>query len=80
MDWLTNEQLEEYTFKKSAVFRHPQRVYNVIPGDFTQDGRLDLLVLSQAASASQLAVQLYRAQSGGKFGMSCVIPTTLTHH
>ncbi|KZT70220.1 hypothetical protein DAEQUDRAFT_725861 [Daedalea quercina L-15889] len=58
---------EEYTFRKSAVFRHPQRVYNVIPGDFTQDGRLDLLVLSQAASASQLAIQLYRAQSGGGF-------------
>ncbi|KAH9934948.1 uncharacterized protein B0H18DRAFT_1182116 [Fomitopsis serialis] len=58
---------EEYTFRKSAVFRHPQRVYNVIPGDFTQDGRLDLLVLSQAASASQLAVHLYRAQSGGGF-------------
>ncbi|CCM05781.1 uncharacterized protein FIBRA_08014 [Fibroporia radiculosa] len=70
---------DEYTFKKSAVFRHPRRVYNVVPGDFTQDGRLDLLVLGQTASSSQLSIQLYVARPGGAFELhpSSTTPSTL---
>ena len=60
--------VEEYTFKKSVAFRHPQRVYNVIPGDFTQDGRLDLLVYSQSANSNEISVQLYVALPKGEFG------------
>ncbi|KAI0810948.1 hypothetical protein BC629DRAFT_1589690 [Irpex lacteus] len=38
---------DRYTFDKGTSFRHPQKVYNVVPGDFTQDGKLDILVMSQ---------------------------------
>ncbi|PCH38397.1 integrin alpha N-terminal domain-containing protein [Wolfiporia cocos MD-104 SS10] len=56
---------EDYTFKKSSVFKHPYNVRNVVPGDFTQDGRLDLLVMSQHGSSTQLEIQLYIAAPGG---------------
>ena len=64
-------QAEGYTFKNSASFKHPERVYNVIPGDFTQDGKLDLLVYSQSAKMSELSVDLYPALPAGGFGESC---------
>ena len=60
--------IEAYTFKKSSEFRHPQRVLNVIPGDFTQDGRLDLLVYGQSSNSNEISVQLYVALPQGKFG------------
>ncbi|GBE82743.1 integrin alpha N-terminal domain-containing protein [Sparassis latifolia] len=63
---------EDFVFRKAAVFRHPQKVYNVIPGDFTHDGKLDLLVMSQAAATSQLAINLYVASSGGGFNLTPV--------
>jgi len=64
---------DDYTFKKSAGFHHSRKVYNVVPGDFTQDGRLDLLVMSQyPGSNTQLAIDLYIASPGGGFGMQPV--------
>ncbi|TFK88288.1 hypothetical protein K466DRAFT_489199 [Polyporus arcularius HHB13444] len=63
---------ENYVFKKSASFRHPQRVYNVIPGDFTQDGRLDLLVYGQSSKTSELSITLYPASSQGGFNLNTV--------
>ncbi|OBZ75437.1 T-cell immunomodulatory protein [Grifola frondosa] len=60
---------DAYFFMKSAVFRHPQRVYNVIPGDFTQDGKLDLLVLGQAPQRNTLSIQLYVASPQGGFDL-----------
>ena len=61
---------EKYTFQKAASFRHPQKVYNVIPGDFTQDGRLDLLVYGQSSKSGELSIQLYPALPKGGFGES----------
>ncbi|KAI0737904.1 integrin alpha N-terminal domain-containing protein [Daedaleopsis nitida] len=58
---------EGYTFKNSASFRHPEKVYNIIPGDFTQDGRLDLLVYSQSTRSGELSVALYPALPQGGF-------------
>ena len=60
--------IEAYTFKKSSEFRHPQRVLNVIPGDFTQDGKLDLLVYGQSPASNGVSIQLYVALSKGHFG------------
>ena len=57
-----------YTFIKSTPFQHPQKVYNVIPGDFTQDGKLDILVMSQDHVSSQLGIQLYAGLPEGGFG------------
>jgi hypothetical protein len=56
---------EEFTFKPSSVFKHRERVHNVVPGDFTQNGKLDLLVMSQSQSANQLNMYLYLARSQG---------------
>ncbi|KAI0628726.1 hypothetical protein C8Q77DRAFT_1067117 [Trametes polyzona] len=61
---------EGYAFKKSVVFKHPRRVYNVIPGDFTQDGRLDLLVYSQSTRSNEVSIDLYAASPLGGFDMT----------
>jgi hypothetical protein len=51
------------------VLRHNQPIVNVVPGDFTQSGRLDLLVMSQPPSSrDQLDLSLYRAAVGGGIG------------
>ncbi|KAI1783408.1 integrin alpha N-terminal domain-containing protein [Ganoderma leucocontextum] len=63
---------EQYTFSKSTSFKHPQKVYNVIPGDFTQDGRLDLLVYGQSSKSGELSIQLYTAQPQGGFNGDAV--------
>jgi integrin alpha FG-GAP repeat containing protein 1 len=43
-------------------------VYNVVPGDYTQDGRLDLLVMGQGDIDGQLGMSLYVGASDGGFG------------
>ncbi|KAH9890573.1 hypothetical protein C8Q73DRAFT_793017 [Cubamyces lactineus] len=58
---------ENYVFRKSVTSKHPRRVYNVIPGDFTQDGRLDLLVYSQSSRSGEVAIELYVASPSGGF-------------
>ncbi|KAI0927900.1 hypothetical protein AcV7_009379 [Taiwanofungus camphoratus] len=63
---------DDYVFRKSVVFRHPQKVHNVVPGDFTQDGKLDLLVMSLAGASNQLSIQLYVAAVGGGFDMNSI--------
>jgi integrin alpha FG-GAP repeat containing protein 1 len=51
------------------VLKHNQLIVNVVPGDFTQSGRLDLLVMSQPPSSNdQLDLSLYRAAEGGGLG------------
>jgi integrin alpha FG-GAP repeat containing protein 1 len=44
----THHRLANFSFHRSASFRHPERIYNVVPGDYTHDGQLDLLVMSQS--------------------------------
>ncbi|TBU24831.1 integrin alpha N-terminal domain-containing protein [Dichomitus squalens] len=63
---------DKYTFQKATSFRHPQKVYNVVPGDFTQDGRLDLLVYSQSSKSGELSIQLYPGQPKGGFSLPSV--------
>lgn len=60
---------ESFDFRRSASFRHPQRVYNVVPGDFTHDGTLDILVMSQSSSSDELSLSLYPARHGGGFDL-----------
>ncbi|THH16940.1 hypothetical protein EW146_g3775 [Bondarzewia mesenterica] len=71
---------EKFHFTRTASFRHPQRVYNVVPGDFTHDGTLDILVMSQSPSSNELAMSLYPAKSGGGFDMDPIYvpPSTLS--
>ncbi|TFK46364.1 hypothetical protein OE88DRAFT_1667684 [Heliocybe sulcata] len=57
---------EDYTFRRSATFTHPRPVYNVVPGDYTQNGRLDLLVMAQGGG-SQLDMAVYLSVVEGGF-------------
>ncbi|OCH90654.1 hypothetical protein OBBRIDRAFT_793094 [Obba rivulosa] len=61
---------DDYVYRKSAAFRHPQKVVNVVPGDYTQDGKVDLLVMSQAQRSNRLAIDLYVASPEGGFNMN----------
>ncbi|KAL0947607.1 hypothetical protein HGRIS_013696 [Hohenbuehelia grisea] len=59
---------EAFSYKDSVSFRHYERVFNVVPGDFTHSGTLDLLVMSRSSrSQDQLEMTLYRASSTGTF-------------
>ncbi len=58
---------DNFTFHRSASFRHPQRVYNVVPGDYTHDGKLDVLVMAQGTSTRQLSLSIYPSMPGGGF-------------
>jgi integrin alpha FG-GAP repeat containing protein 1 len=60
---------EDFLFQKSASFKHPNRIYNVVPGDFTHDGKLDLLVMSESSTTDQMDLFLYRGSPTGGFGM-----------
>lgn len=68
-----------FSFHRSASFRHPERIYNVVPGDYTHDGRLDLLVMSQSVSSARLSLSVYPAMPGGGFYMNPIDlpPSTL---
>ena len=59
--------IDDFSFRRSASFRHPQRVYNVVPGDYTHDGKLDLLVMAQGTSSTQLSLSVYTSMPGGGF-------------
>ncbi|KAH9170778.1 hypothetical protein EDB89DRAFT_2071520 [Lactarius sanguifluus] len=61
---------ENFSFHRSASFRHPERIYNVVPGDYTHDGRLDLLVMSQSASSTRISLFIYPAMPAGGFFMN----------
>lgn len=59
---------DAFAFQKSSSFRHPEPISNVVPGDFTHDGKLDLLVMSQSINQQNaLDISLYMAVSGGGF-------------
>ncbi|KAF9009509.1 hypothetical protein BDQ17DRAFT_1348231 [Cyathus striatus] len=59
-----------YAFKEAGSFKHPRRVYNVVPGDFTHSGQLDLLVMSQSGTNNQMDMTLYPALIGGGFDVT----------
>ena len=52
---------DSFSFVDGGSFKHPQKVYNVVPGDFTHSGKLDILVMSQSQRNNQLDLTLYPA-------------------
>ncbi|KAJ6523586.1 hypothetical protein B0H19DRAFT_972767 [Mycena capillaripes] len=58
---------EDFVFKPTTPFRHPHTIHNVVPGDFTHSGKLDLLVMAQSSTSNQLDLSLYPALPGGGF-------------
>ncbi|KIM49554.1 hypothetical protein M413DRAFT_438743 [Hebeloma cylindrosporum] len=55
---------DSFSFAEGESFKHPRKVYNVVPGDFTHSGKLDILVMSQSRNNNQLDLTLYPALSG----------------
>ena len=44
------------------------KIHNVVPGDFTHSGKLDLLVMGQTQTTGPLEMLLYSALPSGGFG------------
>ncbi|KAF9045767.1 hypothetical protein BDZ89DRAFT_1058727 [Hymenopellis radicata] len=42
-----------FEFTQSSSLKHSAKIYNVVPGDFTHSGKLDLLVMSASSSSSK---------------------------
>ena len=57
-------------FTKTSSIRHSSSIYNVIPGDFTHDDKLDLLVMSEGTGPSFNTRAIYVS--------SAVVPVCLT--
>ncbi|RDB23975.1 T-cell immunomodulatory protein [Hypsizygus marmoreus] len=71
----------DFIFKEATSFRHPRRVHNVVPGDFTHSGKLDLLVMSESSTKDELEMTLYPAIPSGGFDVRAPIsvpPSTLS--
>lgn len=60
--------IDTFTYKRGTAVRHPTKIVNVVPGDFTHDGKLDILVMSQSHTKDQLDLILYPALPTGGFG------------
>ncbi|KAK7449726.1 hypothetical protein VKT23_013201 [Stygiomarasmius scandens] len=58
---------EQFLFKKSTSFPHPGDVFNVVPGDFTHSGKLDLLIMSKSQTTGFLDLTVYPALPGDGF-------------
>jgi hypothetical protein len=58
----------DFVFKPSVSFRHPRKVLNVVPGDFTHTGKLDLLVMSESSARNQMDMEIYPALISDGFG------------
>ncbi|KAG6899532.1 hypothetical protein C0993_009348 [Termitomyces sp. T159_Od127] len=56
-----------FTYQEASSFRHTHRVQNIVPGDFTHSGKLDILVMSESQSKGQLDMTLYPASLAGGF-------------
>ncbi|KAG9318236.1 hypothetical protein JVU11DRAFT_317 [Chiua virens] len=57
---------DAFVFRKRSQLDHTSPIYNVIPGDFTLDGKLDILVMS-GRSESTLDMALYKGRHDGTF-------------
>jgi hypothetical protein len=63
-----------YQFTKNSTLQSPhgRRIVNVVPGDFTHSGRLDLLLMTDGI-LPKLESWLYQGLDNG-FGMICLLP------
>ena len=60
--------LEGFTFRQSSSFKHSTQILNIVPGDFTHDGTLDLLVMGRSSQSSSQDMKLYVGNKDG-FGV-----------
>jgi hypothetical protein len=64
--------LERFVYYQSAYFSHSAKVYNVVPGDFTHTGKLDLLVMGHDGTSGLLDMKLYMGMGTDGFGTHTV--------
>jgi len=60
--------LENFIFDEGQRFTHSAKVLNVVPGDFTHTGKLDLLVMSQGRNKDETDMHVYRSIPNKGFG------------
>ncbi|TFK34872.1 hypothetical protein BDQ12DRAFT_688981 [Crucibulum laeve] len=65
---------DSFSFQEAGSFKHPRKVYNVVPGDFTHSGKLDLLIMSQSQTGNQMDMSVYPALIGGGFDVNNPMP------
>ena len=63
--------IDLFVFHDAASFSHTEQILNVVPGDFTFDGTLDLLVMSRGSSPEETKLDLYVGSPHDGFGMLC---------
>ncbi|KIO03962.1 hypothetical protein M404DRAFT_26585 [Pisolithus tinctorius Marx 270] len=71
---------DEFVFWKVSSIQHPSPISNVVPGDFTHDGKLDILVMSEDTWRDTLSMALYQGNHDGTFASQpiSVPPSTLS--
>ncbi|KAJ8581014.1 hypothetical protein M405DRAFT_869047 [Rhizopogon salebrosus TDB-379] len=63
---------DTFLFLRASSVQHPAPIYNVIPGDFTHDGKLDLLVMSANRASNGLDMTLYIGNHDGTFASETI--------
>lgn len=58
---------DAFEFRKASSIRHPASVANVVPGDFTHDGKLDILIMSADTWRDTLNMAVYTGNHDGTF-------------
>lgn len=60
--------VEDFEYKEGAQFKHSSKVSNIVPGDFTYSGKLDLLVMGQGRNSKEIDMYLYQSIPNKGFG------------
>jgi integrin alpha FG-GAP repeat containing protein 1 len=60
--------LENFAYQEGAQIKHSSKVLNVVPGDFTHSGKLDLLVMGQGKKSKEIDMYLYQSIPNKGFG------------
>ncbi|KAG8858531.1 hypothetical protein FRB96_005203 [Tulasnella sp. 330] len=69
----------DFTFNEQTTLELPTNVLNIVPGDFTHDGKLDLLVMSQSSdSSNQMSMGVYVGTTQGLSTSPLEIPPSTT--
>jgi integrin alpha FG-GAP repeat containing protein 1 len=65
---VTFYQLDFVFFYAFRLFQTSKKIVNVVPGDFTHSGKLDLLVMSPSQVDGNLDLSVYFSRVGDGFG------------
>lgn len=60
--------IDDFAYQESTQIKHSSKVLNVVPGDFTHSGKLDLLVMSEGKNSKEIDMYLYQSIPNAGFG------------